>query len=400
MSWHPPVPSAVADGEGTNWQVRRAWPDETAGDYILELTAPDRPGVRAAHLRAGQLELLRYGSDPRLQALASVARKGEVVVHRAHMRAVVRAGDRYLKIFRSSRSEDSVARHARMIELLGSQDFLAPEIIAFTPGCITLSRLSGRSLFELGNDPGVSEASFEEAWRKWSQGWVRQQSLARAPAHRPALEALPPRTAAVELENLQRMVKLWLLHAHDVPEAEAQRDAVHAATREIAHQLLRTGPDPLVWSHGDLHDKQIFAGDSDAPLGLLDFDEAARAEAAADLANLAVHLELRLRQGRLTAARYQAALRQVLAAAAELRVTPVRFHAYASATRLRLGCLYSFRPPWGALAEDFLRRPARRAALRRRPLNGQGLTGCGVGAAATSAALRPPASGQLTPARP
>jgi hypothetical protein len=358
MGWHPAVPITVADGEGTNWLVRRAWPDESAGDYILELTGPDRAGIRAAHLRAGQSELLPAGTDPRLRALAPAARQGEVVVHRAHVRAVVRVGDRYLKIFRPRRSEDSVARHARMIELLGAEDFLAPEIVSFTPGCITLTRLPGRSLFELGNDSGASEASFEEVWRKWSQGWVRQQSLAGAPARRPPLEALPPRTAAVELKNLQRVVKLWLLHAQDIPEAQAQRDAVRAATREIAHHLLRTGPDPLVWSHGDLHDKQIFAGGSDAPLGLLDFDEAARAEAAVDLANLAVHLDLRLRQGRLTAARYQTALGQVIATAQELRVTPARFDAYASATRLRLGCLYSFRPPWGALAEGFLRRPA------------------------------------------
>ena len=67
-----------------------------------------------------------------------------------------------------------------------------------------------------------------------------------------------------------------------------------------------------------------------------------------------MHLQLRLRQHRLTAERYQTARRHVLATAEELRVTPARFDAYASATRLRLGCLYSFRPQWAALAEEFL----------------------------------------------
>ena len=85
-----------------------------------------------------------------------------------------------------------------------------------------------------------------------------------------------------------------------------------------------------MWSHGDLHDKQIFTADPGAPLGLLDFDEAGRAEAAADLANLAVHLQLRLRQHRLTAERYQTARRHVIATAEELHVTPARFDAYAS----------------------------------------------------------------------
>jgi hypothetical protein len=358
MGWHPPVPASIRDVEGCQWQVVRSWPDETAGHYILELKSPERAGVRAAHLRAGQLEVLPKGRDPRLPALRQVARKGEVVVHRAHMRAVIRTGGSYYKIFRPSRSLDSMARHAGMVELLDSEDFLAPAIVSFTPGCLTLTRLPGRSLFELGSDSAVSDAWFETAWQKWSQGWVRQQCRARAAAHRPALEALPPRSAAVELKNMQRLVHLWLLHAENVREAEAQRNAVRAAARQIAAQLLGTEPDPLVWSHGDLHDKQIFAAGPEVSLALLDFDEAARAEAAADLANLAVHLQLRLRQGRLTAARYQAALRHVIATAEELRVTPARFDAYANATRLRLGCLYSFRPPWGSLAEEFLSHPA------------------------------------------
>ena len=46
--------------------------------------------------------------------------------------------------------------------------------------------------------------------------------------------------------------------------------------------------------------------------------------------------------------------RHVIATAEELHVTPARFDAYAAATRLRLGCLYSFRPQWADLAEDFL----------------------------------------------
>ncbi|WP_427005952.1 phosphotransferase [Pseudarthrobacter sp. H2] len=358
MSWHPPVPPVVPDTEGTDWQVIRAWPETTAGDYTLEVLAPDPPGVRAGHLRDGALELLPDGGDRFLPALAQAAPLGEVVVHRAHMRAVVKAGDRYLKIFRPRQSAEAAARHTRMNALLGAEDFLTPEVVSFSPGCLILASLPGTSLFELGQDLAASDVVFERAWQKWSQGWVRQQSLARAPAYRPALEALAPRTAAVELENLQRLVDLWLLHAQDIPAAQAQRNAVRAATVQIAHQLLRAEPDPLVWSHGDLHDKQIFAQDPGAPLGLLDFDEAGRAEAAADLANLAVHLALRLRQGRLTAGRYRTAHREVIAAAEELRVTPTRFDAYANATRLRLGCLYSFRPRWAALAGEFLNQRA------------------------------------------
>jgi hypothetical protein len=353
MSWHPPVP-AVVTAEETQWQVIRAWPEITAGDYTMEVCTPERPGVRASRLRAGQLKLLPDGSDRLLPALEQVAPQGEVVVHRARMRAVVRSGDRYFKVFRLEYSAEAAARHTRMSALLGAEDFLTPELVSYAPGCLTLSGLPGRSLFELGQDPRVCEGTFESAWRQWSAGWVRQQVLGRAPARRPVLEALPPRPAAVELENLQRLVNLWLLHARDIPETRDQGVAVRTAAGQIALELLRTEPDPLVWSHGDLHDKQIFFQRPGATQGLLDFDEAGRAEAAADLANLAVHLELRFRQGRLTPERYRAARGQVLATAAELRVTPARFDAYARATRLRLGCLYSFRPRWTALAADFL----------------------------------------------
>ncbi|MGY2744908.1 phosphotransferase [Pseudarthrobacter sp. O4] len=358
MGWHPPIPASIRDVEDTRWQVIRAWPGLTAEDYILELLAPDRPGVRAAHLRSGALELLPAGRDRRLPALRHMAKHGEVLVHRAYRRAVVRSGDQYVKIFRLRQAADATDRHALMNGLLGAEDFLTPDIVSYTPGCLTLTGLPGRSLFELGKDPAVSDDVFEKAWQKWSEGWVRQQSLARALPQRLTLEALPPRPAAVELANLRRIVNLWMLHAHDVPAAEGQRSAVRTAATRVAQGLLGTEADPLVWSHGDLHDKQIFVHNPDDSLGLLDFDESGRAEAAADLANLAVHLQLRLRQQRLSVQRYQTARRHVIAAAQELRVTPARFDAYANATRLRLGCLYSFRPEWAALAEDFLYPPA------------------------------------------
>jgi hypothetical protein len=87
---------------------------------------------------------------------------------------------------------------------------------------------------------------------------------------------------------------------------------------------------------------------------LLDFDESCRAEAAVDLANLDVHLELRWRQNLLTTRRYAIAHAAVMSAAERLHVSPHRFSAYAASTRLRLACLYSFRPPWGADAASYL----------------------------------------------
>lgn len=354
MSWHPPVPAVIRDSKDRPWQVIRSWPQPTAGDYVMEVSAPDRPGVRAARMQSGKSHVLPAGRDGGLPDLLELAPLGEVIVHRAWKRAVVRSGDRYFKVFRRNYAAEAAERHTGMSRLLVGEDFLTPDVLSCTPGCVTLSGLAGRSLFELGQDNGVDEAMFEGAWQQWSRSWVRQQGLAQSGALRPAAGALPPRPAAVELENLRRLVGLWLVHAGNIPEADAQRRAVLAAAREVAGQLLRGEPDPLVWSHGDLHDKQILVQAPGAPLGMLDFDEAGRAEAAADLANLAVHLQLRLRQRRLTTERYQYARGQVIAAAEELRVTAARFEAYTKATRLRLGCLYSFRPRWTALAEELI----------------------------------------------
>ena len=131
-------------------------------------------------------------------------------------------------------------------------------------------------------------------------------------------------------------VDRWLRHNQDVPGLSSQRRAMLDRAEQVAANLLGTPPDPLVWAHGDLHDKQIIATDGASPLGLLDFDGTSRAEAALDLATLDAHLELHLRQGLLTPSRYLTAHTQVLAAAEELQVSPERFHAYSDALWLRL----------------------------------------------------------------
>lgn len=150
------------------------------------------------------------------------------------------------------------------------------------------------------------------------------------------LNSLPHHSAELEARKVWKMVNLWLRHNEDVPELASQRDALRAAAGQVTRNLLRTAPDPPVWAHGGLHATQIIATDGPAPLGLLDFDSTARAEAALDLADLDVHLELHLRENTLAPARYLAAHTQVLRAAEELHVTPARFHAYSDARWLRL----------------------------------------------------------------
>ncbi|HEY8293871.1 MAG TPA: phosphotransferase [Micrococcaceae bacterium] len=353
MSWHPPVPSVGYDDAGHPWQVRRAWPSLSAGDYTLELGLPGRRGVRAAFYRQGQIEMLAPADDARLPALADASLHGEVLVHRAGKRAVVQSDGQFIKIFRRSLLNDAAERHSLMAGILSGGDFVTPTLLSRSSGSLTFTSVPGRSLFELGQDPTLTDQQFERLWKKWSRGWVDQYSEQLVPLR----TGLPSHSSAVELESLRRIADLWLLHSAEVPAAAAQRLVLRAQLDQVGGLLLSGTPDRTVWSHGDLHDKQILVVDADAPLGLIDFDEASEAEVAQDLANLAVHLELRLRQKRLSRQRFLAARRQVVAAALELQVSPARFHAYSEATRLRLGCLYAFRPSWAALAQGLIGTP-------------------------------------------
>lgn len=353
MSWHPPVPSVGYDDAGEPWQVRRVWPSLSAGDYTLELGVPGRRGVRAAFYRQGRIEMLAPADDARLPALADASLHGEVLVHRAGKRAVVQSDGQFIKIFRRSLLNDAAERHNLMAAFLSGGDFITPTLLSRSSGSLTFTPVPGRSLFELGQDLTLTDQQFERFWQKWSRGWVDQYSGQIAPFS----TGLPSHSSAVELESLRRIADLWLLHSAEVPAAAAQRMTLRARLDHVGELLLSGAPDRAVRSHGDLHDKQILVVDADAPLGLIDFDEASEAEAAQDLANLAVHLELRLRQKRLTQQRFLAARRQVVAAALELQVSPARFHAYSEATRLRLGCLYAFRPSWAALARRFIGTP-------------------------------------------
>jgi hypothetical protein len=337
VDWTSPVPMSADDGTGTSWQVRRAWPDETPGEYVLEVLTPGRPGVRGAHLRHGHFELIPL-DDPGLPALRVEAQQGEVISYLPYKRAVIRAEGRYIKIYRPGRATVAAERCAQMDILLDAGTFTTPRILRQSPqDVIVFSAIPGPTLNELGEDDSTTgDEAFAWAWEKWSHAWVAQLNGPYGPAAQNVLDSLPLHSAEVEAAGLWRCVHRWVRHNKSVPELSPQRKAMRARAEEMTKNLLRSAPDPLVWAHGDLHDKQIIATDSDAPPGLLDFDSTARAEAARDLAKLDVRLELQLRQNRMTPARYLTAHSQVLAAAGELHVSPGRFHAYSEAIWLHL----------------------------------------------------------------
>ena len=337
MSWHPPLWKYIDDA-GTPWRVRWAWPDKEPGEYLLEVATAGRPGVRGAHLGQGRFELLPE-DDPYLPALRTERQRGEIISHWPYMRAIIRAEGCYIKIFRPGGAAVPAERCAQMDRLLDAGAFTAPKVLRSSPDTLVLSALSGPTLGEIGEDyVTIGEKEFDDAWEKWSRAWLAQLSAASDASRRTILGAMPVHSPEAEANAAARWLKRWLRHTENVPELSTQRHTLMAMADYVTANLLGSVPDPLVWAHGDLHDRQIIAGDDRSPFGLLDFDDAAQAEAARDLAYLDFHLERRLRRNSLTPGRYLKAHSEVLAVARQLQVSPDRFDAYSDARWLRLAC--------------------------------------------------------------
>jgi aminoglycoside/choline kinase family phosphotransferase len=368
MNWHPPLPEYIDDA-GTAWHVHKAWHDRKPGEYVLEVLTAGQPGVRGAHLSHGRFTLLP-NDDPELPALRAEREHGEIIAYRPYMRAIIRAEGRYIKVFQPGSAAVPAERCTQMHHLLDPGVFTAPEILQSSPDTLVFKALPGPTLGEIGEDHvNVGEAAFARLWADWSRAWLAQVAAATDATRREVLETLPVHSPEVEARDVARWLKRWLRHTEGVPALETQRETLHAKAEQITTDLLGTAPDPMVWTHGDLHDRQVIVRKGRTPFGLLDFDDAAQAEAARDLANLDVHLELRLRRNGLTPARYVEAHTAVMAVAEHLRVSAGRFETYSDASWLRLAC--SPLPARSNLATAVLEERAQ----RREPFGNTTLTG-------------------------
>lgn len=361
-----PVPAEVS-AAGAVVTIERAWPSDrltAVGEPVMRFEGTDEDG----RLRAGRLivtaggggasvsaALADYGRDRALPDLAdALADDGELVVHRLGRRAVVRRCDRYVKVLRPGRASDSVLERTRTGSALATAAGVrAPEILAVADGRMDLSVLGGVGLHDSGGSMDL--AQWRAAWDAWAAAWAcLADSGTPTPGHGAAATragdaALPAHTAADELAALHD----WLGHTTRFATLPHLVGELRRRCAALADTFAASRPDPLVVSHRDLHDKQLL-WDGDA-IGLLDLDTMARAEAACDLANLAVHAELRTAQGLWSRAHREVVLDRVTGVAGELDVSGQRLTAYAEATRLRLTMLYAFRPRWAPLMGAWLR---------------------------------------------
>lgn len=348
------VPGELPIGDDV-LRVGRAWPREIGVDSMhLRVEGRDTAG----RLRAGEAtftvadsgwtvfatDVLPFATDRRLPALFDATSSGELVVHRSGRRAVVRRQDDYLKVVRPGALAGLVEATNVGGQLAGRAGWNAPTGTG-EPGTVGAARLSvvpGEPLHELAAR-GASR-TLTDAWEAFVDGWPQ---VVRADLQ------LRPHSAHDEAAIVDR----WVGDAARVLTAVPGSDptitaALDACAYRVRLDLLSVEGRPSAAAHRDLHDKQLLFGD--AGLGVLDLDTAARAEVELDLANLTEHVRLRGQQGLWSRAVVEEGEAAVLRVLDRVGGDPDRFAAYRAATRLRLGCLYLFRPRWSRLACSML----------------------------------------------
>jgi Ser/Thr protein kinase RdoA (MazF antagonist) len=368
--------------------LRRSWPrdgehllleyvasdaDIVAGQWFgdseqLELAAADTAahGPVACVSARGNADvtvlLQARGADRRLHSLAPLASRPDstLVAHRAERRAVVRMGTgrerRYARVLPPERvgAAVRVLRAGRHL-VDGAVRTPVPIEVDERGGVIVTGALPGTPLHELlGGREGLEQAG------------AVGRALQALHTARPGPE-LAPHGPVEEAGVLKEWIERVDRHAAGLA------DRVGEIAEPVLDRLERLRASELVPAHRDFHDGQVLL--RGAGVSLVDLDTLCLAEPALDLANMLVHLELRALQG-LCSPEWAGAAR---AALVEGYGAPPyeRLQLYADATRLRLVCVYAFRPRWSGVVPALLRsvgrplepstRNGRGAATRRRP---------------------------------
>ena len=387
-SLHRIAPPVGASSAGA-LTLRRAWPRpdgrllieyrDESGAIVAAQAGLDRDAIAGERRRAARIGapaplvveqrilLHARGADGSLPALHRLLerRGARLIAHRATRRAVVALDESacvdaqrpagaaaaagaapvaaYIKAVRPNRAA-AVAGAARAATRIAAGAFLVPAVLAvdISAGTVTCASMRGRRLAELL--PTRAGADAIEAL-----GSALRALHAAAP---------PP---GVDLHDAAREARLVTDAAAALgPYAPGLNERATRAAEAAARRLARLRPVALGPLHRDLHDKQVLV--AAGRIGLLDFDTLALGDPALDLGNLVAHLELRALQGHgshADAERLAASLLEGYRAGRSIRE---RIAAYAQATRVRLACVYAFRPQWPDVPDALLAVPATRAA--------------------------------------
>jgi Ser/Thr protein kinase RdoA (MazF antagonist) len=304
---------------------------------ILAATGANAATVGVLKHTGVPLLLQSCGADAKLKRLAEIASGpgATLLVHRPERRAVVGIAERdcpcFVKITRAKKTPPLVAAWERARAAAGAH-FDTPELGESFPeqGMTLWSVLPGEPLHEALSRPGLAAKA-------------RAVGAALAHLHAADPSAVPPHTCADEAAVLRR----W--HEHLRPFAPQFAELLSLAIEATTAALLSLHQTRTALIHRDFHDKQVFVTKS-ARVGMLDFDMLAAGEPELDIANFLAHLELRAAQNVLTAGASAEAAESFLAGY-DSRVNSDRLRAYTDSARVRLACVYSFRPRWSTIPE-------------------------------------------------
>jgi hypothetical protein len=300
-------------------------------------------GAATAVLESGHVLLQLGGADRRLVGLQALLARPDatLLAHRPERRGTVRldgpTATRFAKVVRPSQVHE-VTAPLNYLGGLPDRPFAIPDVIEVDQvnGVVTCSRLEGVGLHDLlGSDKAF---------------------IAGAGAAGVTLRALhgctpPPACAAHDAAS-----EIATLGKH-LDRLGALEPAVHAGFADAAQYVfgaLAEGSNGSVLLHRDFYDKQVFI-DPAGRTGLLDFDTVATGEPALDVANMLVHLQLRAMQQRCAPDAAEQAASAFLDAYRPDAAGQQRLGAYQDATRLRLACLYTWRPQWRHLGPGLVK---------------------------------------------
>lgn len=330
------------DSQHALLQLSRGGAQVVAGQWFADRDRAARVAEQTA-ARGGKVDrplpgvLVQHdGADRKLSALADrCAAGGRLRAHRPERRAVVEVdgGSRFVKIVRPDRVRALVQTMARRFDGVPTPRVLEVEE---RTGSVTTAALPGDTLHALlTGDADALPGTMHEIGA----------TLGRLHAG-PTRAGVAVHGPAAELAVVDRWIGLAARFGGDMQAARAARSRLPELLVARRRQALL---------HRDLHDKQIVLG-PDGP-ALLDLDLLAVGDPALDLANLAVHLELRSRQGLLPMAAAGEAVAALLEGYRPGAATRAAATGYLLATRVRLAAVYSFRPAAGAAAARLLTDP-------------------------------------------
>jgi aminoglycoside phosphotransferase (APT) family kinase protein len=325
----------VGEDEGSGWEVlhprpMRSWTGwrVTDGGDVVHGTYEPVTGTFVDRVPE---------SDTALPGLAVWASKGEVLTHRPGRRAVVRAGDRFVKLLRPERVEALLTRHRVLEDLARRHPDAVPAVPAVihahpSAGIVVLRRLRGHPLHEVLRGPDAE---------------ARRSALAQVASMLAGLSRVDVADVALPPASDGGDPATWLeLVATHRPALVRDYTEVHQALPPAT----AIGSRPAL-VHGDLHDHNVFLSGEAA--SLIDLDAFGVGDSAIDSGNLAAHIMLRALQRGDGPDTGRAEADAFLELAADDRAA-----LWAARTLFRLACLYQFRRRWSRLAPVLLQQAA------------------------------------------